>query len=97
MRWPDAEIDVSADLVKELVRDQHSDLVFGDVREMAPGFDNTIWRLGDDMVARLPRRQAAVPLIESEQRWLPGLAPRLPLAIPTPVRVGRPSERFPWP
>ena len=97
MRWPDAEIEVSADLVKELVRDQHSDLVFGDVREMAPGFDNTIWRLGDDLVVRLPRRQAAVPLIESEQRWLPELAPRLPLAIPTPVRVGRPSERFPWP
>jgi aminoglycoside phosphotransferase (APT) family kinase protein len=49
------------------------------------------------LVVRLPRRQAAVPLIESEQRWLPELAPRLPLAIPTPVRVGRPSERFPWP
>jgi aminoglycoside phosphotransferase (APT) family kinase protein len=64
---------------------------------MTPGFDNTIWRLGTDLVVRLPRRQLAVSLIESEQRWLPVLAPRLPLSIPTPIRVGRPSELFSWP
>jgi aminoglycoside phosphotransferase (APT) family kinase protein len=64
---------------------------------MAPGFDNTIWRLGEELVVRLPRRRIAVPLIESEQRWLPEMALRLPLLIPTPIRVGRPSEVFPWP
>jgi aminoglycoside phosphotransferase (APT) family kinase protein len=64
---------------------------------MAPGFDNTIWRLGEELVVRLPRRLVAVQLIENEQRWLPELAPRLPLSIPTPVRVGRPSEMFGWP
>jgi aminoglycoside phosphotransferase (APT) family kinase protein len=64
---------------------------------MSPGFDNTIWRLGDEYVVRLPRRQVAVALIESEQRWLPELALRLPLLIPAPVRIGRPSEAYPWP
>ena len=97
MRWPDAEFEVSASLVQELVRRQHPDLAGGDVVEMSLGFDNTIWRLGGDLVVRLPRRQIAVALIESEQRWLPELAPHLPLLIPTPLRVGRPCELFPWP
>ena len=88
---------MNATLVEELVRRQHPDLISGEIREMSPGFDNTIWRLGDELVVRLPRRKIAVALIESEQRWLPELAARLPLLIPTPIRVGRPSELFPWP
>ena len=88
---------MSANLVEQLVQSQHPDLINTVIREMAPGFDNTIWRLGDDLVVRLPRRQVAVPLIKNEQRWLPELAPRLPLAIPTPIRFGRPSELFAWP
>ena len=97
MRWPSAEVEMSAAIVEELVRTQHPDLFSAHVREMTPGFDNTIWRLGDDMVVRLPRRLVAVKLIESEQRWLPELSLRLPLAVPTPLRVGRPSAIFPWP
>ncbi len=88
---------MSAALVGELVRSQHPDLISGEIREIAPGFDNTIWRLGEELVVRLPRRRIAVALIESEQRWLPEMALRLPLSIPTPIRVGRPSEAFPWP
>lgn len=90
-------MDVSAALVEELVRDQHPDLISGEIREMAPGFDNTIWRMGEELVVRLPRRRVAVALIESEQRWLPQMALRLPLSIPTPIRIGQPSEAFPWP
>ena len=88
---------MNAALVEELVRQQHPDLLSGPLREMPPGFDNTIWRLGDDLVVRLPRRQVAVHLIESEQRWLPELATRLPLLIPARLRVGVPSVVFPWP
>ena len=97
MRWPSAEVDVSAQLVEKLVRAQHPDLITGVIREMSPGFDNSIWRLGEDLVVRLPRRQVAVTLIENEQRWLPELARQLPLMVPAPIRVGRPSEDFPWP
>ena len=88
---------MNAALVEELVRRQHPDLLIGPLREMPPGFDNTIWRVGNDLVVRLPRRQAGVHLIESEQRWLPGLAARLPLLIPAPLRIGVPSDLFPWP
>jgi aminoglycoside phosphotransferase (APT) family kinase protein len=96
MRWPSADIDMNASLVRQLVLDQHPDLD-ATIREMSPGFDNTVWRLGETFVVRLPRRRVAVALIESEQRWLPELAPRLPLSTPTPIRVGQPSDRFPWP
>jgi len=55
-----------------------------------------MFRLGDDLAVRLPRRQIAVSLILHEQRWLNLLAPRLPLPIPAPVAVGEPGHGFPW-
>ena len=48
------------------------------------------------MLIRVPRREAAAQLILNEQRWLPALAPRLPLAIPVPTHAGRATSYFPW-
>lgn len=56
-----------------------------------------MWRLGDDLALRLPRTERAPGLQRKECRWLPVLAPRLPLPVPTPVRIGEPSARFPRP
>jgi aminoglycoside phosphotransferase (APT) family kinase protein len=64
---------------------------------VADGWDNVTYRLGDDLAVRLPRREVAVELIESEQRWLPVLARRVGLAVPEPVRTGGPAEGYPWP
>jgi aminoglycoside phosphotransferase (APT) family kinase protein len=47
-------------------------------------------------VVRLPRRELSARLVLNEQRWLPLLAPRLPLAVPTPLRTGQPGEGYPW-
>ena len=63
----------------------------------AEGWDNTVYRLGDDFAVRLPRRAVAIPLLLNEQRWLPGLAAVLPVTIPAPVAVGVSSDAFPWP
>ncbi len=60
------------------------------------GTDNAIYRLGDDMCLRLPRRPEAADQVEKECRWLPALAP-LPLAVPKPLGQGAPAEGFPWP
>ena len=84
-------------LVTQLLRSQCPDLADLSIRESASGFDNTIWRLGDDLVIRLPRRAVGARLMEHELRWLPELAPRLTLDIPTPLRAGQPSEEFSWP
>lgn len=92
---PEAEIDVTADLVGELIRQQHPDLL-GELTLVTNGWDNVIFRLGPTRTVRLPRRQLAADLIIKEQRWLPELAAGLPLAIPVPERVGRPAAEFPW-
>ena len=60
------------------------------------GTDNATYRLGDDMAVRLPRIPGAVGQVEKEHRWLPRLAPLLPLAVPAPLAKGTPGEGYPW-
>jgi aminoglycoside phosphotransferase (APT) family kinase protein len=62
----------------------------------APGSDNVMYRLGETMVVRLPRTDWAAGHAEKEQRWLPALIPRLPLAVPVPRGMGAPAEGYPW-
>lgn len=93
---PEADWAVDAALVEALCAAQFPQ-ARGRVRAAGSGWDNAMFRVGDDWAVRLPRRATAVPLIEKEHRWLPVLAPRLTLAVPTPVHRGHPSELFPWP
>jgi aminoglycoside phosphotransferase (APT) family kinase protein len=96
-RMPAAEVEVSADLVRRLLADQHPDLARLPVEFLANGWDNELYRVGDGLVARLPRRALGAQIIKNEQRWLPGLAPRLPLPIPYPERTGVPGHGYPYP
>ncbi|WP_438319824.1 aminoglycoside phosphotransferase family protein (plasmid) [Streptomyces sp. HUAS TT3] len=92
------QIEVTAELVRHLLRDQHPDLADRPVRLGARGWDNQLWRLGDDLAVRLPwATQSADALLRKEHAWLPALAPHLPLPVPVPQRLGEPSERFPRP
>lgn len=93
---PAAEVDVTEELVRRLLAAQHPDLATLPLAQADSGWDNVIFRLGDHLAVRLPRRAAAVPLVAHEQRWLPALAPHLPLPVPAPVRVGRPGPGYPW-
>ncbi|MGW6270662.1 aminoglycoside phosphotransferase family protein [Streptomyces sp. NPDC055060] len=61
------------------------------------GMDNATYRLGDDMSVRLPRYRRWVGQVEAEQRWLPWLAPQLPLTVPEPLGRGEPGEGYPFP
>ena len=61
------------------------------------GWDNRTFHLGDDMSVRLPSAAPYALQVEKEQRWLPKLAPLLPLPIPVPLAIGRPDDSFPWP
>jgi aminoglycoside phosphotransferase (APT) family kinase protein len=62
------------------------------------GNDNTTFRLGEGLSARLPSADAYVVQIDKEHEWLPQLAPLLPLPIPEPVARGKPGCGFqrPW-
>jgi aminoglycoside phosphotransferase (APT) family kinase protein len=61
------------------------------------GTDNALYRLGDDMVVRLPRIRSAISQVGRDHEWLPRLAPQLPLDIPVPLALGAPAEDYPWP
>jgi aminoglycoside phosphotransferase (APT) family kinase protein len=89
--------DIDENLVRSLVREQHPDLAELDLREVPGGWDNQLWRLGDELAVRMPRTERAPSLLRNEHRWLPALAPGLPLPVPTPRRIGEPSARFPRP
>ena len=91
----DTEIEVTADLVRDLLREQHPDLAGLAIREVPGGWGNQMWRLGDELAVRMQRMDRSPEHQLKERRWLPVLAPLLPLPVPTPVRSGEPSERFP--
>ena len=95
-RMPAADVEVSADLVRRLLAGQHPDLARLPVEFLANGWDNELYRVGDGLLARLPRRALGAEIIKNEQRWLPGLAPRLPLPVPYPERTGVPAHGYPY-
>ncbi|MEU7281606.1 aminoglycoside phosphotransferase family protein [Streptomyces sp. NPDC045431] len=61
------------------------------------GTSNAMYRLGEDMVVRLPRTAGAAGDVAREHTWLPRLAPELPVPIPVPLGKGCPAEGYPWP
>lgn len=87
--------EIAEGLIRDLLRDQHADLADLPLREVEGGWGNQMWRLGDDLAVRIQRMDTDFDHQLKERRWLPLLAPRLPLPIPVPVRSGAPSERFP--
>src|SRR5690606_27095608 len=98
LRMTRTDIEITAELVRGLLRDQHPDLADRPLRLGAHGWDDQLWRLGGDLAVRLPwATESADALLRKEHAWLPALAPGLPLPVPVPQRLGEPSERFPRP
>ncbi len=93
---PPADVTIDPSLVRALIREQHADLAHLALTDIGEGWDNRLFRLGDELIVRIPRRAASAALVEHEQRWLPQLSPSLPLPIPVPLRIGRPGCGFPW-
>ncbi|HEY4269847.1 MAG TPA: aminoglycoside phosphotransferase family protein [Galbitalea sp.] len=94
---PEPEIDTA--LVARLVAEQFPEWAHLPITPVEHGgWDNRTFHLGDAMSVRLPSADGYVPQVEKEQRWLPVLAPQLPLPIPNPVGLGHPSPTFsrPW-
>lgn len=97
MSTPAAEVEIDETLIRRLLREQHPDLAEQSIEIQDSGWDNVMARLGEDLAVRLPRREIAAELLRNEQRWLPRLAPGLPLPVPAPKRVGTPTAAYPFP
>lgn len=92
------EVDTDAVLVRRLLAAQFPRWAGLPIAPVpSAGTDNALYRLGGDLVVRLPRIESAVGQVEKERRWLPELAPHLPLPVPVPLAQGAPGEGYPWP
>jgi aminoglycoside phosphotransferase (APT) family kinase protein len=94
----DDQIDSNVDLVHSLLEGELPQWANLPIEEVeSTGTDNALYRLGRDMVVRMPLRPSATGSIEKEHRWLPFLGPRLPVEVPVPIARGEPTPEFPWP
>ncbi|MEU6304361.1 aminoglycoside phosphotransferase family protein [Streptomyces chartreusis] len=85
-------------LVRRLVDTQFPQWAGAPLKLLDPaGSDHVIYRLGEELSVRLPRHAGAIGQARKEFRWLPRLAPHVPLAVPVPVGVGNPDFGYPWP
>lgn len=93
---PPAEVEITLDLVRDLLEQQHPDLAVLPLVFSDSGWDNMTFRLGDDLAVRLPRRVMADQFLCNEQAWLPTLAPHLPVPVSAMVRSGIPAANYPF-
>lgn len=92
------EIDIDLATVRCLLHEQFPQWANLPIAPLqSAGTDHWIYRLGDQMVLRLPRLPAVTVQVDKEQCWLPKFVPQLPLAIPEPIAKGQPTEAYPWP
>ena len=89
------EVPVEEDTVRGLLSAQRPDLAGLPVAHLGGGTDNTLYRIGEEHLARLPRTRGTVASLEKELTWLPRLRPHLAHPIPTPVHAGRPGPGYP--
>jgi aminoglycoside phosphotransferase (APT) family kinase protein len=91
------EVDVDLQLVRRLIDSQFPEWKYLPLAPVgSAGTDNWMFRLGADLVVRIPRIMDSALRIEKEHRWLPILGPAMPLPIPVPVGLGQPAFGYPW-
>ena len=96
-RMHDDELDLPVELVERLLADQQPQWAHLPVSRLASsGTDNAMFRLGDDLVVRMPRIHWASDTVDHEVRWLPQVDGLLPVTIPRVRAVGTPAAGYPW-
>lgn len=91
-------ITVDAEQVRRLISGQFPQWAGLPVEPVANGgWDNRTFRLGPEMLVRLPSAAEYALAVDKEHRWLPALAARLPLPIPAPLAKGKPDAGYPYP
>lgn len=91
-------VDVDEGVVAELIEEQFPHWAHLPVRAVArQGWDNSTFRLGDDLSVRLPRAESYAAAVQKESRTLTFLDGRLPVAVPAVVALGEPGRGYPFP
>jgi len=74
---------------------QYAALPVSDIEKQ--GHDNRTYRLGKELLIRMPTAHEYALKVPMEQELLPKLAPYLSISIPTPIKIGAPSKEYPYP
>jgi aminoglycoside phosphotransferase (APT) family kinase protein len=91
------KIHIDVSLVRRLIATQFPQWADLPVKPVKfGGWDNRTFHLGKQMLVRMPSAEEYAMKVEKEQKWLPKLAPSLPLPIPAPLAMGEPGEGYPW-
>ena len=86
------ELPIGLGLVRQLVDRAFPAYRALELRALASsGSSNALFRLGNDLLVRLPRQPGGSASIDKEARWLPMIGPLLPVAVPEVVAVGSPD------
>ena len=86
------------ELARKVIAEQFPEYIHLDVWEVAKqGHDNRSYRLGDKMLIRMPTAESYALNVSKEQELLPKLAKCLSVCIPVPIRMGSPSQIYPYP
>ncbi|WP_404289768.1 aminoglycoside phosphotransferase family protein [Glutamicibacter arilaitensis] len=93
---PQAEVEIDQGLVRRLVTSQSPEFSGMPISYLATGWDNEVYRLGDELLIRLPRRELAEILGARERQWLPILAAETGLDLGVPVFWGRRTVEYPF-
>lgn len=93
----DDEVTLGEHVIRDLLREERPEWAELELAPAGSGTDNSLYRLGDGLLLRLPRTPGTARAVAKEQRWLPRLAPHLPVAVPEPVHQGRPGQGYPLP
>lgn len=94
---PAAEAQLQIGDAERLLRAQHPDLAGQPLRPAGEGWDNVVFRLGDQLAVKFPRTSAVAEHLELEWRWLAQVSSGLPIKAPLTIRRGRPDPRYPFP
>ena len=91
------ELHTDAELVRRLLTDQFPQWAELPIERVASsGTDNALYRVGPELVVRMPRIHWAIGSVHKDYEWLPKLAPHLPISIPEPLAKGDPGHGYPW-
>lgn len=92
------EIRISVHQLRELLADQFPHLAMERIEQLPiGGTDHVLFRIGESLLARMPRVDWAAEQAAKDAAWLPMIQPFVNLNVPSPVGIGKPSETYPWP
>lgn len=95
MQPPGIELDIES--VRKMLRSERPDLADLRLLRFDEGYDNVVFRLGEDLAIRMPRHDEGAKLLLKERQWLPQIAPRIRFPIPVPIHNGSPNPEYPFP